>query len=356
MNQVKQYPCGSCGANLEYEPGTTALKCDYCGHENPISDQGVPDAHEEKDFATALKAFRAAEQDNMISAQVVKCDSCAAEFTLEANVTASECPFCGSAVVAEAAETVLFKPQGLLPFKFEDKQARRLFKDYIDGLWFAPSALTRKSANDTGISGIYVPYWTFDANTVSYYKGERGEDYQETYTDSEGKQKTRTKTRWYTANGVVRNGFDDVLVVASESLPKPKVDALEPWDLDNLAGFSDSYLSGFQAERYTVDPEKGFEDAKGKMESTIRDTIRRDIGGDRQRVHSVDTRHFDVTFKHVLLPIYASSYRFKDKVYQFVVNGRTGEVQAERPYSVIKILAAVAVVAAVIGGAIYLLG
>lgn len=355
MSDPIQFPCQSCGANLQYKPGTTALKCGYCGHENEISDAGAPNAHEEKDFASALKEFRAAEQAATVSGQLVKCQSCAAEFTLEPNVTASECVFCGSPVVVEAAQAELFKPQGILPFSIEAKKARALFKEYIDGLWFAPSALNAKTARETGIGGIYVPYWTYDANTVSYYDGERGEDREESYTDSEGKRQTRTVTDWYPASGVVRNGFDDVLVVATKSLPENKVDALEPWDLENLAGYTDSYLSGFQAERYSVDPETGFGVAKSKMEPTINASIRRDIGGDRQRIHSVDTRHFDVTFKHVLLPVYASAYRFKDKVYRFVVNGRTGEVQAERPYSVIKIAFAVAVVIGVIATAGYFL-
>jgi len=84
--------------------------------------------------------------------------------------------------------------------------------------------------------------------------------------------------------------------------------------------------------------------------------VRGDIGGDEQRVTHVATNYSAVTFKHLLLPVYVGAYRFRDKVYQVVLNGRTGEVQGERPYSFWKIflfalfLAAVLLIVALIFG------
>ena len=88
------------------------------------------------------------------------------------------------------------------------------------------------------------------------------------------------------------------------------------------------------------------------MISTIDRAIRSDIGGDEQRIRSQRSSYFDITFKHILLPIWISAYRFGDKPYRFVVNARTGEVQGERPWSVVKIVVAVLamiVVAVIIG-------
>ena len=141
-------------------------------------------------------------------------------------------------------------------------------------------------------------------------------------------------------------------VLASWSLPREKTDSLEPWDLENLTPYQDEYLSGFQAEAYQVNLAQGFEQAKKKMGAIIEDTIETDIGGDHQRIHSVSTEYNNLTFKHILLPIWINAYRYQGKSFRFVVNARTGEVQGERPWSYLKIaMAAVGALAA--GGLIY---
>ena len=130
------------------------------------------------------------------------------------------------------------------------------------------------------------------------------------------------------------------------------MDELEPWDLPALTPYEDAYLSGFQSESYTVDLRGGFNIAKDKMQPDIDQKIRWDIGGDEQRILSKTTYYSAITFKYILLPVWISAYRFKDKTYQFLVNARSGEVQGERPWSWIKItLAALAGIALI--GAIY---
>ncbi|HUX33713.1 MAG TPA: hypothetical protein VMV51_07545 [Gemmatimonadaceae bacterium] len=118
------------------------------------------------------------------------------------------------------------------------------------------------------------------------------------------------------------------------------VDRLEPWDLPSLVPFADAYLAGFESESYRVDLVAGFGRAQEMMRPAIEAAIRADIGGDHQRLGHTDTDYRDVTFKHMLLPMWLCSYRFRDKVYRFVVNARTGEGQGERPWSWIKITAA----------------
>jgi len=214
-----------------------------------------------------------------------------------------------------------------------------------------------RTAERSGIDGVYVPAWTYDAQTYSQYTGQRGDDYwdTETYTeqDSNGNTVTRTRqvrrTRWHWVSGNVANPFDDILVLASNSLPRKIAQRLEPWDLKNLVPYRDEYLSGFVAESYQVGLPEGFEIAKQIMAGPIHEAIESDIGGDHQRIHSVDTRYLDVTFKHCLLPIWISAYLYAGKTYRFLVNARTGEVQGERPYSALKILMLVISILVAIG-------
>jgi hypothetical protein len=199
---------------------------------------------------------------------------------------------------------------------------------------------------------------------MSRYEGQRGEHYYttETYTerDAQGNDVTRTRqvqhTRWHPASGTVERWFDDILVPATKSLPPARLSALEPWDLGELTAYEPAYLSGYKAQRYQVNLAEGFDLAKGVAEPVIESDVRRDIGGDEQRISQVSTNYSAVTFKHLLLPVYVGAYRFRDRVFQVVVNGRTGEVQGERPYSFWKIFflalfiaAALLVVALVFG-------
>src|SRR5688500_11658115 len=348
----RRFPCTPCGATLQLAPGTTSLTGPYCGAQNEIA--APTQAVEELDFNTYFRDC--CPEEEMTERVTVKCTNCGAETTLAPNVTSDRCPFCGTNIVADAASKKIIRPKSLLPFHVTREQATASFRNWIHGLWFAPSELARR-AEAAQIAGVYIPCWTYDSETQSSYTGERGDDYwdTETYTSFQNGRsvmKTRRvrRTRWWPVSGTVGNDFDDVLVLASRSLPPGYAEALEPWDLSALVPYRDAFLSGFVAESYQVGLSEGFDTAKGIMAGAIRSAIDRDIGGDHQRIHSVDTRYFDVTFKHALLPVWISAYRFHDKTYRFLVNARTGEVQGERPYSAWKI--ALAVLAAVIAIAI----
>lgn len=353
-----QFACDSCGAILRYAPGTTALQCEYCGHENTITEpEGSVD---ELSFEAGLAAGTAA--DDLIQARTVSCGACAAEFTLDDRVTSDSCPFCGHNVVLEPQTHSMLKPGGVLAFALDAKEARERFKGWIKSLWFAPNNLARFAKANDAFNGIYVPYWTYDCSTTSHYSGQRGTNYTTTerYTTTvNGKSVQRTRTvvrvRWTPASGTVARPFDDVLVLASNKLPRKYTEKLEPWDLQALSAYTPAYLSGFRAERYCIGLSEGFTFAKQIMDRVIRDDVRRDIGGDHQRISRLSTRHDGITYKHILLPIWVAAYRYGGKPYRIVINGRTGEVQGERPYSWLKIAAAVLVAAAIGGAAFYFL-
>jgi hypothetical protein len=157
-------------------------------------------------------------------------------------------------------------------------------------------------------------------------------------------QRTRQvrHTRWSSASGTVTRWFDDVLIPATVSFSSKRLHALEPWDLPELKPYSAAFLAGFKAQRYQVDLEQGFELARQAMAGVIEGDVREDIGGDEQQIDDLTTQYFKTTFKHLLLPVYAGAYRFNGKVFQIVVNGRTGEIHGDRPYSVWKIALLVA--------------
>ena len=340
------FPCEQCGSSLEYSPGTDHLKCPHCGHSQAI---GGGSAVFEHDFEDMLRRARRAPA-SALGGHTVQCEGCGAQATITGQ--AQRCAFCGSPVVMDVGDLgEIIPPESVLPFGIDARKARERFQAWVASLWFAPNDL-KKLATAHGIDGVYLPYWTYDSQTTTRYKGLRGDHYYvtESYTDAQGKRQTRQvrKTRWRPASGTVHVAFDDVLVCGSPTLPRWLIEKLEPWDLQNLKGFEAAYLSGFVAERYRIGLEDGFKIAEERMEPRIRGAIDSDIGGDEQQILSMSVRHADVKCKHVLLPLWISSFRYKEKVFRFTVNARTGEVAGERPWSVVKIVLTVLLVAAII--------
>jgi DNA-directed RNA polymerase subunit RPC12/RpoP len=348
--KIHRYPCPACGANLVFEPKDGGLTCPYCGHREviPASAEQV----QERSYEEYLRPRAAQLQVLAQDALEVQCSSCGAIVTFVPPEVARECDFCGAKIVAQSKSAdPTVAPEGVLPFHINQQQATAAVRQWLASRWFAPNAL-KQFARPEAIDGVYLPYWTYDTHTTSYYTGQRGEHYYETEhyteTDAQGNrvQKTREvrKTRWYPATGTVARWFDDLLIPATRSLPPNRLFALEPWDLGELKGYEPAYLSGYKAQRYQVELGEGFEQAKVVAARVIEGDVRRDIGGNEQRIGNVTTHYAGITFKHILLPVYAGAYRLNQKVYQIVINGRTGEVQGDRPYSFWKIAFLVATI------------
>ncbi len=360
--QENRWPCAQCGAQLRYAPGQTSLTCDHCGHVQtiaPKAPQARARALQELDLAKGLRDDLP--RDDMVDVRTTSCPNCGAQVEITGATHATECPFCATPVVLDTGTQRHIKPQALVPFALTEAQARKAMIDWLGSLWFAPGTLLEYARKGRAMNGIYVPFWTFDASTASRYSGERGEYYYETRTVTvrvNGKMETRQEqvrhTRWYPARGNVARDFDDTLVMASTSLPVRLGNELTPWDLGALVPYTPDYLAGFQAEGYTVSLSDGHVQARDLMSDVIRNDVRRDIGGDEQRISSVDTAWSDETFKHILLPIWMAAYKYNGKSYRFLVNGQTGEVQGERPWSIWKIAFAVIIVAALALTALYL--
>lgn len=356
-----RFPCDTCGADMRYAPGSGvdggqgggALICDFCGNREEIAGPGPwENTLNEQDLAAALAAPEASAETE--TRTLLSCPNCGAEVALAGDSHAGECPFCATPMVAGTGAERRIKPLGVLPFGLDEKTAHNAMADWLGKLWFAPSGLKEYARKGRKLDGIYVPYWTFDAATRSQYRGERGTVYYETRTVMrDGKRQTIrvAKVRWRSVSGRVARAFDDVLVLASRALPKRYTDGLPPWDLGALEPYNPEYLAGFAAEAYTVPLKDGYVEARAHMDSVIARDVKFDIGGDRQRIHAVETQVDDASFKHILLPVWMAAYKYRGRSYRFVVNGRTGRVQGERPWSAWKIAFAV-LVGLLIAGAV----
>ncbi len=351
-----RFPCTNCGADFRFAPETGNLVCDHCGNTEPIGESGATPwggaAIRELDFRAAVEARLA--DSEFEETRVISCPSCGAKTEVDERIHGTTCPFCATPVVTGTGTNRHIKPKAVLPFGFDEATARASVGDWLGSLWFAPSGLQRYARQGRKMDGVYVPYWTFDANTKTRYRGQRGTIYYESKTVIRNGERQRIrvqKIRWRGVAGQVARFFDDVLILGSRALPKRFTDALPPWDLSALRPYTPEFLAGLRAEAYTVEIDDAFVEARQVMDRVIARDIRFDIGGDRQRIEAADTDLANVTFKHVLLPIWVAAYKYQGRSYRIVVNGQTGRVQGERPWSTWKIALAV-LAALLVAGAV----
>jgi DNA-directed RNA polymerase subunit RPC12/RpoP len=340
--KTRTYPCHQCGGSLVFDIALQQLKCPNCGNMVPI----VEDAGRqvvEHDLRAAWgqqqssSVARFAGSGGQEAQKEIVCQNCGGHTTFTGTLTAIRCPYCATPIqrddVHDAPDRL--PVDAVLPFGLDEPNARAAVDKWINGRWFAPSEF--KKYNETGsFSSIYVAYFTYDAKAVTDYTGERGNDYTVEVGDGDNRH-TETRTDWSYVSGRVNNAFDDLPVLANTGLDEQKVRELEPWPTENVRPFSAEYIAGHLSRTYDTTVEQAFEVAKATMESTIDHTVRRDIGGDQQRVHNKNTTWFDMTFQHVLLPIWLLTVVYGGKPFQVCINGFTGEVQGRRPYSAVKI-------------------
>lgn len=335
-----QIKCANCRAPIEFDPGSGALKCAYCGHVEPIRSEGRIVEYDLSEARDPRHRTRG------ISVRHVRCGHCNAQLALAPGVKAARCPFCDSAQVTESTEETVV-PESLVPLAIPQQRAEEIFTKWVHGLWFRPSDL-RKKARLHEMKGVYLPFWTYDAAAYSSWVAESGYYYYETetYTTQENGQtvtKTRQvqKVRWVPSSGSRHDSYDDWLVFASRGLPRRLVEQVYPFRTESLVPYAHEYLAGWMAEEAAFGADEGWTVAREGLDSEQESRCARDVPGDTHRGLQVSTRYSDVAFKHALLPLFVCAYTYQSKTFRFLVNGQTGKASGEAPWSWIKITIAV---------------
>lgn len=323
---IETYTCQNCSSVMRYNIEKEQFMCSSCGTVYDI--QTLSDTVKEYDFAKYKEMEKNCVPFEGMS--TVSCQNCGFEISFTDKQVAAVCPMCASTQIATVKQKNGIPPEGIIPFKISKNEAHQLFRNWVKSRWFAPTSF-KTQFGEGELSGMYLPFWTYDASAFAFYTGKGGK-YRKIKKDG----KEETVTDWFDVKGMVAYSFDDVLVCATT---KGKSMFSHYNTTTKTKPYSTSYLSGYYAELYDIKADTGFEDAKRTMDYELRSLATRKIKKtyDEAKITTLQAKYSNVTFKHILLPVWASAYGYNGHTYNYFINGETGFVSGDRPYSKVKI-------------------
>jgi hypothetical protein len=287
----------------------------------------------------------------------VACSSCGATILIEPLLRTARCPYCDSpSVVDRPATTDRPRPQFAIGFTVDRRRATESIRSWLRGKWLAPSGLRRAAAER--VQGIYLPAYLYSAAVDIEYSATVGEAYERTKVDLSSKRLRRVREIEYRhLAGRYASYVTDTVVTASRGLPNAELEAIEPFDLAALVGYSPALLSGWIAEEPSLTRDDCLGLAREEVQQRAVGTIEGFLPGDTHRSTSCHTSVRDESADLILLPVWVVALRYHPRkpLVRFVVNGQTGRVWGATPLSWPK-LALIAAAIAGLTGLIVLVG
>ena len=329
--EIKEYKCPNCGGAVKFDSSSQKLKCPYCDAIFEI--EALEEYRKElqaagkDDFGwggkNAGKTWDTGELDDLSQGS---CPSCGAELYGDKNTVATVCPCCGNAQIVERRLQGVLKPDSVIPFKLDKKAAVDALKDFYKGKRLLPD-LFKDENRINSIQGLYVPFWLFDAkaNGRMRFVATRGKVWSD-------RKFNYTQTDHYS---VVRDGslnFEKIPVDASDKMDDSYMEAIEPFDYNQLKGFEAAFLAGYTAEKYDVDVENSKERAGRRIKASMEAEFIRSLSGySSVRTESSSVNIEDGNVSYTLLPVWILNTKYKKENYAFIMNGETGRLVGRLP-------------------------
>ncbi len=332
------YSCNNCGNEMVFDPESQTLKCSSCNHKI-VFDNNFTDIVENSFFEAIQKENSLKISPNTLVNEV-ECKNCGATIVYKDNIFANKCIYCGSSNVLEHEEAEYLKPEYLIPFKISKTKSNDLVNKWCKHNFFMNKTFKDNISVDN-LYGVYIPYWTYDSDTTTHYTALRGVHYYVTKTRTvNGKKETyqQVRTRWYPVSGTHQKFFDDILIPGVHNTDDINYSTVIHFNLEELVGYNEQYITGFYAKKYDLDIKTGWNDAKVIAKNELKYEIERRIGGDVVSALKMNTNYDNITYKHILLPLWIYTYNYKDNVYNFLINGQTGKIHGKYPLNWFRVI------------------
>ncbi|MDX2037506.1 MAG: hypothetical protein SFX72_12715 [Isosphaeraceae bacterium] len=299
--------CVSCRGIVDQDD----LFCANCGREVP----------EGKQTATIQVGSRAVN---------FGCRNCGASMLYDADAAGLKCPFCGSLDVERDETRAILAPDFVLPFEIDRADAENRLRAWLGSSFWAPGDLAT-AAQLTELRAVYVPFWIFRARVDTNWAADSG------------RVPLGTRASWYPLAGRREASYDDVWVPASEGLSPTELYGVGPFDPSRSVPPKEVDLAGAAVEQFSVSRKYARPLAKAQLESLEIGAVAAELGGSVRNVR-VNVILTDVDARGALVPVYVMAYRYRERLYRFVLNGQTGQAEGGIPRSASKIAGAILLV------------
>ena len=356
---LMEYECPACGGPLKFNATKQMLTCEFCGSDYPedifaqTEAQATAEANDAKTAAgvagvgadLAQNPEQEAEldehgmpvklnidfdaelsnRDTLQGHTLVSCKSCGAEIVSNAETVSTECLYCGNPVVLQQNVRGVVRPDYVLPFKIEKKDAVNILKDFYKGKKLLPNEFKNNNKIEK-IAGVYVPFWMFNCESEAdlQFTGVN----LRTWSDSEYNY---TESSYYNVRRAGNMQFDKVPVDASIKMEDNFMDGIEPFDYSEIKDFSPMYLAGYYADKYDVNVEDCTNRIKLRVENTLVSELKASANYDTLTTKNAEKSLNINEVKYALIPVWMLNTRYNGVMYQFAINGQTGKVSGILP-------------------------
>ena len=325
MSELSSYKCTACGGSLKFGSDKQKLVCESCGAEFDVAE------YEAAIAAGGAEQYEAKQDEWDVHAEglvVYECKNCGGEVVGDETMASTKCPYCENPIVISSKFEGSLKPDLVIPFKLDKKAAKSKLTEHVNKIKLAPMAFKVGNHIDE-VKGVYVPFWLFDADVHASGKYEATK--VKTHKDSKYEYK---ETSYF---DVYREGdmrFENVPADASKQMDDKLMDSIEPYDVGAAVPYSSAYMAGFLANRYDVSPEECKPRAEERMKHTAKDMIRAQVKDYNTVTSKNDTfeKRSD-THKYALYPVWILNTIWNGNKYVFAMNGQTGKLVGDVPYS-----------------------
>lgn len=330
MAEIHDYKCPCCGGSVEFDSSSQKLKCPYCGTEFDVKtvEDYNREAQNQKPSSMEWETPKNSEWDEEEKKTLHSyiCKSCGGQLVADKNTSATTCPFCGSPVVINSRVSGTLRPDLIIPFRLNKKQAKKEFEKYLSDKAFLPKVFSTQQ-HISEIKGVYVPFWLFEANAEAQIK------YDATrirmYSDA---RYNYIETSHYLVHRAGTLKFADVPVDGSSQMPDDLMESVEPFDTSKAKPFSTDYLAGFLANRYDVSKEKSINRANDRIKRSTEEEFAETVGAYAE-AHPISSniQLYNGKARYALYPVWILTTSWNGENYIFAMNGQTGKFVGNLP-------------------------
>ena len=323
------HKCPNCNASINYNPKEKNWVCEYCGSKFTLEELKANEKNFESTSVNESKELKKnkKEKEEEIELDEYLCQDCGAKIVADKNTAATFCVYCKNTAILKSRLIQEFEPSQIIPFANTKEDAIEAFKKVGKGRFLMPKEFADPK-NIEEIKGIYIPFWLYSCKMHGKVSGVGKR--VTSYTSGDYMYR---KTDTY---HVERSGdfeFDKIPVDGSVRFNDAIMNSIEPFNYKELTKFNYSYLSGFLAEKYDVEQEEAKKITIDRAKETCYSDLSSTVHYTSFMPESKDNEIKDESIEYVLLPVWMVNIKYHEKLYTFAMNGQTGKMIGDIPYS-----------------------